>query len=54
MAKKKFFSINPTNKKAAKKSLSEIAKGANRIIGDNIQGGWLEVIGQHPDASKDE
>lgn len=43
MAKKK-FSIDPANKKAAKKSLDEIAKGSNKVIGDNIQGGWIEMI----------
>jgi len=45
MAKKR-FSIDPANKKAAKKSLDEIAKGANKVIGDNIQGGWIEMLNQ--------
>ncbi|MCF0064409.1 hypothetical protein MUK70_25520 [Dyadobacter chenwenxiniae] len=44
MKKKKRFSIDPEDKKTAKKSLDEIAKDSNKIIGDNISGGWLEKI----------
>lgn len=50
MKKKKRFSIDPEDKKTAKKSLDEIARDSNKIIGDNISGGWLEKISpKHPD-----
>lgn len=50
MKKKKIFSIDPSDKKTAKKSLDEIAKDSNRVIGDNISGGWLEKISpNHPE-----
>jgi len=44
MKKKKRFSIDPDDQKTAKKSLDEIARDSNKIIGDNISGGWLEKI----------
>lgn len=49
MKKNKKFSIDPTDKKTAKKSLDEIAKDSNKIIGENISGGWLEKISPSPD-----
>ena len=44
MKKKKRFSINPEDKETARKSLDEIAKDSNKVIGENINGGWLEKI----------
>jgi hypothetical protein len=45
MAKKKRFSIDPRDKKNARKSIEELMKEkGNRIIGDDIQGGWVEYI----------
>ncbi|HEV7381004.1 MAG TPA: hypothetical protein VGN64_14490 [Dyadobacter sp.] len=43
-----------TSKKSAKKALDELNLGANKIIGDNIHGGWVEVIkgGITPDKLK--
>ena len=44
MKKKKRVSIDPNDKETARKSLDEIAKESNQIIGDDINGGWMERI----------
>ncbi|GGM84287.1 hypothetical protein GCM10010967_15120 [Dyadobacter beijingensis] len=39
-------------KKGAKKALDEISKGANKIIGENIHGGWVEIMSERLDDEK--
>lgn len=39
-------------KKGAKKALDEISKGANKVIGENIHGGWVEIMSERLDGEK--
>lgn len=43
---------NDKKKKSAKKTLDELAKGANKVIGENIKGGWIEMIPSREDGPK--